>query len=94
MVYDKQSLYMWHANRFVTPNERIKPEDKKPVGDFHFHHGKWILINRRLPDMWDVTGPDKRHIKPGDYVELTEGRKILLSGADGGRLIVVQLVNN
>ena len=94
MVYDKQSLYMWHANRFVTPNERTKPEDKKPVGDFHFHNGKWILINRRLPDMWDVTGPDKRQIKPGDYVELTEGRKILLSGEDGGRLIVVQLVSN
>ncbi len=94
MVYDKQSLYAWHANRFVTPNERTKPEDKKPVGDFHFHKGQWILINRRLPDMWDVTGPDKRQIKPGEYVALTEGRKILLSGADGGRLIVVQLVSN
>ena len=44
--------------------------------------------------MWDVTGPDKRHIKIGDFVELTEGRKILLSGDDGGRLIVVQLVSN
>ena len=94
MVYDKQSLYMWHANRFVTPNERIKPEDKRPVGDFHFHGGKWILINRRLPDMWDVTGPDRRQIRPGDFVELTEGRRILLSGAEGGRLVFVQLVNN
>ncbi len=94
MVYDKQSLYMWHVNRFVTPNERTKPEDKKPVGDFHFHNGKWILINRRLPDMWDVTGEPKRQIKVGEFVELTEGRKILLSGDDGGRLIVVQLVNN
>ncbi|MDE7413019.1 MAG: kinase [Muribaculaceae bacterium] len=93
MVYDKQSLYMWHVNRFVTPNERTRTEDKKPIGDFHFHNGKWILINRRLPDMWDVTDSQKRQIKPGEFVELTEGRKILLSGADGGRLIVVQLVN-
>lgn len=94
MVYDKQTLYMWHANRFITPNERTNPQDKKPVGDFHFQNGKWILINRRLPDMWDVTGPDKRQIKVGEYVELTDGRKILLSGQNGGRLIVVQLVSN
>ena len=44
--------------------------------------------------MWDVTTQPKRQIKPGEYVELTEGRKILLSGADGGRLILVQVVNN
>ena len=85
---------MWHVNRFIAPSERTKPEDKKPVGDFHFHNGKWILINRRLPGMWDVTEPTKRQIKVGEYVELTEGRKILLSTEDGGRLIVVQLVKN
>jgi hypothetical protein len=28
------------------------------------------------------------------YVELTEGKKILLSTEDGGRLVIVQLVNN
>lgn len=94
MVYDKQTLYKWHVNRLITPNERIKPEDKKPVGDFHFHNGRWILINRTLPDMWDVTEQTHRQINPGEYVELTEGRKILLSKKEGGRLIVVQLVNN
>lgn len=94
MVYDKQTLYMWHVNRFVTPNEKISDADRAPAGDFHFHQGRWILINRRLPDMWDVTGPDKKQVKPGEYVELTEGRKILLSSEDGGRLVVVQLVSN
>lgn len=91
MVYDKQSLYMWHVNRFVTPNERISSEDKKPVGDFHFHGGKWILINRRLHDMWDVSDSKKRKIEIGEFVELSEGRKILLSSKEGGRLVVVQL---
>ncbi|MDE6227647.1 MAG: kinase, partial [Muribaculaceae bacterium] len=91
---DKQSLYMWHVSRLITPNEKINPEDKKPVGDFHFHKGKWILINRRLPDMWEITENGKRHVKPGEYVELTEGKKILLSSEEGGRLIVVQLVNS
>jgi len=92
MVYDKQTLYMWHVNRFIPANEKTSVEDRKPVGDFHFFQGKWILINRRLPDMWDKT-IDKQ-IPIGGYVELTEGRRILLGRKDGDRLIVVQLVNN
>ena len=92
MVYDKQTLYMWHVNRFIVPNEKTKPEDKKPVGDFHFHNGKWILINRRLTSLYDKD-VDKK-IKIGQFVELTEGKKILLSTEDGGRLVIVQLVNN
>lgn len=92
MVYDKQTLYMWHVNRFIVANEKTKPEDKKPVGDFHFHNGQWILINRRLPDMWDKT--DNKQIPIGSYVPLTEGRNILLSKENGGRLISVQLIKN
>lgn len=92
MVYNKQTLYKWHVNRFVTPNEKTSDEDKKPVGDFHFFNGKWILINRRLDSLYDKD-LDKK-IEIGQYVELTEGKKILLSTEDGGRLIIVQLVNN
>ncbi|MDE5832863.1 MAG: hypothetical protein K2H64_07760 [Desulfovibrio sp.] len=91
MVYDKQSLYPWHANRFIVPNEKMSQAEKKPVGDFHFHKGKWILINRNLPDMTDIT--ENKPVPPGKSVELTEGRKILLSRGNGGRLIVVQLAN-
>ena len=97
MVYDKQSLYMWHVNRYVTPNEKINDADKRPVGDFHFHNGKWILINRKLNNMWDVSEQDNhKQIAIGSFVELTEGKKILLDKdtANGGRLIVVQLVHN
>ncbi len=92
MVYSKQSLYMWHVNRFIFPNEKLTPEEKKPVGDFHFHNGKWILINRRLPSLWDKDSDTK--IEIGQAVELTEGKKILLGKNDGDRLIIVQLVSN
>lgn len=92
MVYDKQSLYRWHVDRFTVANEKTTDEDKKPVGDFHFIQGQWILINRRLPDMWDKTA--NKQINIGEYVPLTEGRKILLSNNNGGRLVVVQLVKN
>jgi len=92
MVYDKQILYMWHVNRFINANEKTTTEQKIPVGDFHFHKGKWILINRKLTSLYDKD-IDKK-IEIGESVELTEGKKILLSKEDGGRLIVVQLVNN
>lgn len=92
MVYDKQTLYKWHSNNLVSANEKTSAEDKKPVGDFHFHNGQWILINRRLPDMYDVTA--KKPIAIGGYVPLTDGRQILLDKGQGGRLIVVQLVKN
>lgn len=90
MVYNKQLLYMWHVNKYVSPNERTTPEQKIPVGDFHFHNGKWILINRKLTSMYDKD-IDKK-IEIGEAVELSEGKKILLSKEDGGRLIIVQLV--
>ena len=92
MVYDKQTLYKWHSNNLVSPTERISEEDKKPVGDFHFFKNQWILINRALPDMMDIS--ENKAISIGDYVPLTDGRQILLDRGQGGRLIVVQLVNN
>lgn len=90
MVYNKQLLYMWHVNRFVSANELTTAEQKIPVGDFHFHNGKWILINRKLQNMYDKDLDVKINI--GEAVELTEGKKILLSTEDGGRLIIVQVV--
>lgn len=92
MVYDKQTLYKWHSNEYIAISEKTSTEDKKPVGDFHFHNGQWILINRRLPDLYDVT--EKKAIPIGQFVPLTEGRQILLDKTQGGRLVVVQLVNN
>ena len=93
MVYDNQTLYMWHVNRFITPNEKTSDADKRPVGDFHFHNGKWILINRRDDVVFKDVDND-REIHRGEFIELTEGKKILLSKEDGGRLVIVQLVNN
>ena len=70
MVYDKQTLYKWHSNNLVSANEKTSAEDKRPVGDFHFHNGQWILINRRLPDMKDIT--DGKDVPIGGFVPLTD----------------------
>jgi serine/threonine protein kinase len=92
MVYHNQYLYQWHVNRNISPNERLTDEQKKPVGYFVFHNSKWMLVNQRLSDLTDKT--EDRSIAMGQAVELSEGKKILLSKEEGGRLVIVQLVIN
>lgn len=95
MVYDKQSLYLWHVSHFVSPSEMLTADQRVPVGDFHFHGGRWILINRKLPGMAEIM-PDgtQRPVPPGEFIELLDGKQFLLSPEEGGRLVTVQLVNN
>jgi len=92
MVYNNHYLYPWHVNRNVSPNEKLSAEQKKPVGYFVFHQNKWLLINQKLTDLEDKT--EGKKIPIGQAVELTDGKQILLSKDDGGRLIIVQLVKN
>lgn len=92
MVYNNQYLYMWHVNRNIWPNERLTEDQKKPVGYFVFHQGKWLLINQRLIDLEDKT--EGKVIGIGEAIELTNNKQILLSKEEGGRLIIVQMVNN
>ena len=61
------------------------------MADFHFHNGQWILINRRLPGLRDVTAGC--NVPVGQFIPLTEGRQILFDTNQGGRLAVVQLVH-
>jgi serine/threonine protein kinase len=92
MVFHNQYLYQWHVNRNLSPSERLTPEQKKPVGYFVFHQNKWLLVNQRLNDLEDKT--EGKKIPINQSVELTEGKQILLSKEDGGRLIIVQLVKS
>ena len=90
MVYTNQYLYPWHASRKIVPNEKLTPEQRKPVGYFVFHQGKWLLVNQTLAGLKDAdTG---KPVPPGSSVELIDGQKLLLNPDDGGRLIHVQMV--
>lgn len=91
MVYHNQYLFKWHVSRKVIRNENLSAEDKQPVGYFTFHQGKWVLVNQNLTGMKDVT--EQKEIPPNAMVELTDGKQILLSNEEGGRLIYVTLAN-
>ena len=92
MVYHNQYLYQWHVSRNVFPSEKLTPAQTKPVGYFAFHNNKWQLVNQSLTSLKDVT--EGKEILIGQMVELTDGKKILLSNEEGGRLVIVQLVTN
>ena len=90
MVYPNQSLFPWHVNRNVFPNEKLTPDQKRRVGYFILHQGAWWLVNENLPGLMEVDS--KKHIAQGDRIELRDGLKLVLSPEDGGRLIAVQMV--
>jgi len=79
------------VNRRIFPNEKLTPEQKKALAYFQFHNGQWYLVNQTLQSMKDITD-NKKTVAPNEKVQLTDGRQILLSEEEGGRLIQVQLV--
>lgn len=91
MVYHNQYLFQWHVNRNVVRNERLSAEQKVPVGYFTFYQGKWVLVNQQLPALKDLT--EDREIPVGSMVELTDGKKLLLSREEGGRVVIITMAN-
>jgi serine/threonine protein kinase len=90
MVYTDQSLFLWHVNNLVAPNERLTDAQKKRVGYFVLHKDAWWLVNEGLPDLMDVS--TKTLVPVGGKIELKDGLQLVLAKGDGGRLAVVQMV--
>ncbi|MFC4476866.1 helix-hairpin-helix domain-containing protein [Flavobacterium chungangensis] len=91
MVYNDQYLFQWHVNRNIARNEKLTPQQKVPVGYFTFFNGKWVLVNQKLTSLKDLT--EDKEVPIGTMIELTHGKKILLSNEEGGRVIVVTMAN-
>ncbi len=92
MVFHGQSLNNWHVYRHITPNEKLQDKDKGRVAYFLFHQNQWLLVNEKMPALYEI-GADgtKTPIPPGKFVVLEENRRILLSPETGGRLVLVQM---
>lgn len=91
MVYNNQYLFQWHVNRNVVRNERLTTEQKVPVGYFTFYGGKWVLVNQKLTSLKDLN--ENKEIPIGTMVEITDGKKLLLSNEEGGRVVIVTMAN-
>lgn len=91
MVYHNQYLFQWHVNRNIVRNEKLTAAQKVPVGYFTFHHGKWVLVNQKLTSLKDLT--ENKEIPINSMVELTDGKRLLLSNEEGGRVVNITLAN-
>ncbi len=91
MVYTEQSLFKWHINRKIVPNERLSMKDRKRVGYFIYHNENWLLVNENIPELYDNI--NKKSVPPGKTVLLKEGLQLLFSKKEGGRLALVQMVD-
>jgi len=92
MVYNEQSLFKWHINKSIFPNEKLSDTDKKRVGYFVLHNSKWYLVNENMPSLTDLT--ENKPIPINATVELVHNKQILFANDENGRLAVIQMVNN
>ncbi|WP_247237988.1 helix-hairpin-helix domain-containing protein [Telluribacter sp. SYSU D00476] len=91
MVYHNQYLFQWHVNRNVVRNERLTAEQKVPVGYFAWFNNKWVLVNQKLNSLKDLT--EDKQVPIGSMVEITDGKKLLLSNEEGGRIVMITMAN-
>ncbi|MNR62107.1 hypothetical protein D3C85_1840350 [compost metagenome] len=62
-----------------------------PVGYFTFYNDKWVFVNQKLTSLKDLT--EDQEVPIGTMIELTDGKKILLSKEEGGRVIMITMAN-
>lgn len=91
VVCNNITLHKWHSNRGIIRNEKLKDVDKIRLGYFVFHNGKWMLVNEKLQDLKDLT--EDKIIPIGSMVELTDGKKLLLSKEKDGKIAIVSIAN-
>ncbi|WP_428224753.1 helix-hairpin-helix domain-containing protein [Flavobacterium sp.] len=91
MVYHNQYLFQWHVNKNVIRNEKLTFEQKKPVGYFTFYNDKWVFVNQKLESLIDKT--ENKQIAIGEMLEITDGKQIVLSKEEGGRVMLVTMAN-
>lgn len=91
MIYNNQSIFPWHINRFVTPNERVKPHERSRVGYCVYHKEVWYLVNERMPALQNMA--DKTPFAIGSQIKLQNGMQLLVGDQNGDRLIKVEIVN-
>ena len=92
VVYNNSTLHQWHTNRNIVRNERLEESKKIKEGYFAFYNQKWVLVNENLDSLRDLS--EGKDILKGSMVELTDGKRLLLSNEEGGRTVIISIANN
>ena len=91
VVTPMQPLYVWHAQRYLEPNEKLPDDQFAPVGYVSFHKGRWVLVNQTLPHMRNLS--DGQDVPPNSSLQLRDGLELLLHPGAEGRKVVVRMIS-
>ena len=72
-------------------NEKLTDAQKARVGYFALHNHKWVFVNEKLTSLKDLT--EDKEIPVGSMIDITEGKKLLLSNEEGGRVVLISIAN-
>ena len=92
VIYNQSTLHQWHSNRNIVRNEQLSTIQRVRDGYFSFYNGKWVFVNEKLTSLKDVS--EDKEVPIGSFVELNNGKKLLLSKEKGGRVAIVSLANS
>ncbi len=90
MIYTNQSLFPWHTNRLIQPNERLAEHHKQRQGYFVLHNQQWYLVNERMKTL--VNAQTKEAYPVGAQIKLANDMQLLTGTEPGDRLLHVQIV--
>ena len=90
MVYSNQSLFPWHTNRLIQPNERLGEKHKHRQGYFVLHNHQWYLVNEQISGLIDAQ--TKQAYPIGSQIKMTDGLQLITGVAQGDRLLHIQMV--
>jgi serine/threonine protein kinase len=93
MIYKDQSIFFWHIDRNIIPNERLDKKYSGRVGYCIYYNQDWLFVNEKLTELFNYTNSnDIRQIHIGESVKLKDGVKLLVKHGTSKRLLLVQLV--
>jgi len=86
-LHDGKSLFAWHVDRGIVPNEKLPATERARVGYVQFHREAWYLVNERLPELTT----DDAHVPIGQPLRLQDGQQVRFSNQPGGRMAEVRI---
>ena len=91
VIYHNSTLHQWHSSRLLVRNEKLTDAQKARVGYFALHNYKWVFVNEKLTSLKDLT--EDKEIPVGSMIDITDGKKLLLSNQEGGRVVLISIAN-
>ncbi len=91
IVNEGKEIFLWNIDRFVSNNEKLKPEQLVRVGYFSKSGDDWVLNNERIEFLYDLT--NQKAVPCGSSIVLTENLRLSLCDERRSYVAQIRIVN-